>query len=447
MSTKRTVIKNARILNEGKEIQGDILIENDLIYKIAPIISNVSGNHTEYDAKGHYVMPGIIDDQVHFREPGLTHKATIATESAAAAAGGVTSFMEMPNTVPQALTQKLLQDKYDIAERTSVVNYSFFMGVSNDNIEEVLKTDIHSVCGIKIFMGSSTGSMLVDNDDVLEQIFSKTNHLISTHCESESIIKANLEAAIDKYGNNIPPFMHPIIRNNQACEASSDKARALATKYSTRLHILHITTAEEANKGSVSVLDKNKRITMEACVHHLFFNDSDYERLGNQIKCNPAIKTKTDQDAIWAALKSGAIDVIATDHAPHTWDEKQQEYLKSPSGLPLIQHSLQLMLTMMDERQIDLHFIVDKMCHKVADCFNLNNRGYIREGYFADLVCFDADASIIVKKQDLLYKCGWSPLEGKELRGKILSTWCNGGMVFDGVKVINQGVAKRLTFN
>jgi dihydroorotase len=381
------------------------------------------------------MMPGIIDDQVHFREPGLEHKGNIYSESRAGIAGGVTSFMDMPNTRPPALTQQLLEDKYKIASTNAWANYSFYMGAANDNLDEILKTDPKNVCGVKIFMGSSTGNLLVDNRQTLEKIFERCPTLIAVHCEDEKTIRTNLAEAHETYGEHIPPSAHPWIRNHQACLLSSTFAVELAKRYNTRLHILHISTKEEIGlfqKGPV----ENKRITTEACVHHMFYADHDYITLGNQIKCNPAIKTPEDRDAILQAVLDDKIDIIASDHAPHTWEEKSADYLHAPSGLPLIQHELQMMLSHWKEERITLEKIVEKMCHAPALCFRVADRGFIDEGYFADLVMLDLAKETLVTKEQILYKCDWSPLEGIHLPGVIEGTWVN------GVHCYEQGIIK-----
>ncbi|MBK6546274.1 MAG: dihydroorotase [Saprospiraceae bacterium] len=441
----KLLIKNALLVNEGSIFESDILIKNDRIDRIDRNIS--SSNADILDAGGKHLIPGCIDDQVHFREPGLTHKATIATESAAAAAGGVTSFMEMPNTIPNALTGALLEDKYQIAAKSSFVNYSFYMGVSNENLEAVLKVNYDEVCGIKVFMGSSTGNMLVDRLQVLESLFKEAPVLIATHCEDEKTIHHNLDLAFAKYGDDIPVTEHPNIRSREACYLSSSLAVALAKKHDTRLHILHISTKEELDLFDNSIPLNEKRITAEACVHHLYFNDQYYTSLGNQIKCNPAIKTIEDSIAIATGLIENKLDVIATDHAPHTWLEKSEKYSKAPAGLPLVQHPLSLMITMAERFHWDLPFIVQRMAHNPAICFKIKDRGYLREGYFADLVLVDVNQTYKVEKKDLLYKCNWSPLEGIELKGQVMSTFVNGEKVFDGKQVMQMNAARRLGFD
>lgn len=391
-------------------------------------------------------MPGIIDDQVHFREPGLEHKATIQSESAAGVAGGVTSYMEMPNTKPPALTQTLLENKYRIASTHSWGNYSFFLGASNNNLDEIMKTDPQNVCGIKIFMGSSTGNMLVDDRDTLEKIFAQCPTLIAVHCEDEQTILANLSEAHATYGDHIPPSAHPWIRNHEACFLSSSLAVGLAKKHNTRLHILHISTKEEVSlfeKGPV----ENKHITSEACVHHMFYCDQDYITLGNQIKCNPAIKTAEDRDAILNALLDDRIDIIASDHAPHTWEEKSEPYTHAPSGLPLIQHELLMMLSHWKEDRITLEKIIEKMCHAPAECYRIAERGYLDEGYHADIVMLDLEKETFVSKENILYKCGWSPLEGMHLPGVVEATWVNGVRCYEDGKIVGVPAGKRLHFN
>lgn len=442
----KKIIRNARLVNEGKIVETDVLIVNERIEKIASQIDTY-GRSEIFDAKGFYLIPGMIDDQVHFREPGLTHKGTIFTESRAAVAGGITSFMEMPNTIPNAVTRKLLEEKYEIASRNSIANYSFFMGTSNDNLDELMQTDLKNVCGIKIFMGSSTGNMLVDDISILEKIFSQVPHLIATHCEDEETIKANMAEYKERYGHKITIEMHPEIRSAQACILSSSSAIALAKKYNTRLHILHISTEIETNLFENLIPLKNKKITSEACVHHLIFNNDDYDRLGNLIKWNPAIKTEKDQKAILAALLDNRIDVIATDHAPHTLDEKMQSYLLAPSGGPLVQHALPALFQMVLEEKITIEKVVEKTSHALADCFNINDRGYVREGYFADLVLVDMNKPQKVEKSNLLYKCAWSPFEGKTFEAGISKTFVNGNLVYSEDKIQDFSLGKRMSFN
>lgn len=427
---KDYIIKNTAIVNEGTITHGDIWIRNSRIEKIG-VALNPAVNAVEIDGSQQYLLPGVIDDQVHFREPGLTHKATIYTEAKAAVAGGITSFMEMPNTSPPAFTQELLEQKYETGRNTSLANYSFFMGTSNDNLDEVLRTNEkkNEICGVKIFMGSSTGNLLVDNPLILEKVFAGSEVLIATHCEEESIIKENLASLKAKKGT-LEPSDHPIIRNEDACFESSFKAIQYAKKYNTRLHILHITTAKELQLFGNMLPLKDKRITSEVCVHHLHFTGDDYARLGNQIKCNPAIKASHNKQALWEALLDDRLDVIATDHAPHTWAEKQEDYEHAHAGLPLIQHSLGLMLHYVKEGRISIEKVVEKMSHAVAQCFQIKERGFIREGYFADLVLVDMHQSNTIQKENILYKCGWSPLEGMKLPATINYTFVNGHPVY-----------------
>ncbi len=441
----KLLIKNARIINEGIIKEGDILVKDGLIDKIASDLSEP--NAKIIDANGTHLMPGVIDDQVHFREPGLTHKACIQTEARAAVAGGTTSFMEMPNTVPNTLNKRLLEDKYHIARQTSLANYSFFMGASNDNIEEVLKTDIKNVCGIKIFMGSSTGNMLVDNEKTLEHIFSKSPMLIATHCEDEATVRANTEKYVQKYGEHIPMSAHPEIRDVQACLKSSRMAMELAQKHDARLHILHISTGEEtALFGNEKPLAE-KRITAEVCVHHLWFDKSDYQVLGSQIKCNPAIKAAHHKAVLLEALLDDRLDIIATDHAPHTWQEKQNLYAQAPSGVPLVQHSLLMMLEFYKQGKISLEKLVEKMTHAPAICFEIQQRGYIREGYFADLVLFDLHKPHEVTKSNLQYRCGWSPFEGHEFSSSITHTIVSGHLAYEHGIFDESQKGQRLTFD
>jgi len=423
------LIKNATLVNEGKIVKANVFIENELITKISEKEIIVKAD-TVIDATGKYLLPGCIDDQVHFREPGLTHKAEIYTESKAAVAGGVTSYMEMPNTIPNVFTQQLLEDKYKRASEVSFANYSFYMGASNDNIEEVLKTDPENVCGIKVFMGSSTGNMLVDNRQTLEAIFSKCKMLIATHCEDEETIRNNSALYKEKYGEGVPIECHPLIRSEEACYKSSSLAVELAKKYNTRLHILHISTAKELELFDNKTPLKEKRITAEACIHHLWFSDEDYKTKGNFIKWNPAIKKASDRAAILKGVLENKIDVIATDHAPHTVEEKEQSYLKAPSGGPLIQHSLVAMLELHHQGKITLEKIVEKMAHAVADCFQIKKRGYIREGYFADLVLVDLNSPWMADPVNNLYKCGWSPFDGFTFHSKVTHTFVNGNLIY-----------------
>ena len=443
----RFLIKNTSIVNEGQIHTGDVLIEDKRIAKISQVIDN-KHNAIEINGEGKFLLPGVIDDQVHFREPGLTHKANIHTESIAAVAGGTTSFMEMPNTKPAALTQELLEEKYVIAANSSPANYSFFMGTSNDNTEEILRTNEKKsdVCGIKIFMGSSTGNMLVDNHLTLDRVFRETELLIATHCEDERIIKANLEA-FQKTGKPISPSDHPIIRNEEACFESSLMAVQLAKRNNTRLHILHISTAKELQLFTNLIPLEQKRITSEVCVHHLHFTADDYATLGNKIKCNPAIKAKENKAALWEALLDDRLDIIATDHAPHTIEEKSGDYLHTHAGLPLVQHSLQLMLHYHREGKITLEKVVEKMSHAPAKCFQVAERGFIREGYYADLVLVNLHQPTTVSKDNLLYKCGWSPLEGFQFPATVEKTFVNGYPVYQNGKVDSTYRGMRLKFN
>jgi len=438
------LIKNATIVNEGKQTQADLLIKDGFIEKIDGQI-NIPADK-EINADGLHLFPGCIDDQVHFREPGLTHKGNIASESRAAVAGGITSFMEMPNTVPNTLTQQLLQDKYDIAAKSSPANYSFFMGASNDNLDEVLRTDAKNVCGVKVFMGSSTGNMLVDNPTTLEHLFAQSPMLIATHCEDEATIKSNLEHYKQLLGDNIPVTYHPKIRSAEACYLSSSMAVELAKKHNTRLHILHISTANETNLFSNDIPLANKRITAEACIHHLWFTDADYETKGNLIKWNPAVKTEADRDGILKAVLDGRIDVIATDHAPHTIEEKAQPYLQAPSGGPLVQHALPAMLELYHHGKITLEQIAEKMAHNVATIFQLEKRGFIREGYWADMALVNLNNPWQVNKGNILYKCGWSPFEGSTFKAKVISTIVSGNLVYENGNFANEKSGHRMTF-
>lgn len=441
----KTLLKNATIINEGKRFEGDVLIVNERIEKIAANISDADAE--VIDLEGKWLIPGMIDDQVHFREPGLTHKGNIYTESRAAVAGGITSFMEMPNTKPNALTQELLQDKYNIASESAIANYSFFMGASNDNIEEVLKTDPTQVCGVKVFMGSSTGNMLVDNEQTLSGIFSRCEMLIATHCEDEATVRKNLADYEAKYGENMPMKYHPEIRSVEACYLSSSFAAGLAKKYDTRLHILHLSTAKEMELFRNDIPLKEKRITAEACVHHLWFTDADYDEKGAFIKWNPAVKSAADRDAIWQAVNDDRIDVFATDHAPHIIEEKSNNYFNAPSGGPLVQHAVLALLEKAKEGLISVERVVEKMSHAVADCFHIDERGYIREGYYADLVVVDPNQTYSVDRSNLLYKCGWSPFEGFTFSHSIDKTFVNGNLVYADGKVIEGTTGKRMTFH
>lgn len=441
----KTLIKAAAIVNEGTINSCDVLIVDGRIEKIAPQLDVAAD--TEIDAEGLYLLPGLIDDQVHFREPGLTHKADIWHESRAAVAGGITSFMEMPNTIPNTLTQELLQEKYDVASRQSLANYSFYMGASNDNLEEVLRTDPQQVCGIKVFMGSSTGNMLVDDEYTLEGIFANAPILIATHCEDEATIRQNLARYKATYGDKLTPDMHPLIRSAEACYISSSRAVDLAKKHNTRLHILHISTAEEVGLFEKDVPLEAKRITSEACIHHLWFSDTDYAEKGNFIKWNPAVKTDADRKGILAAVLEGRIDVIATDHAPHTLAEKLQPYSQAPSGGPLVQHALQALLDMHHNGQITLEQLVQKTAHNVATCFQVKQRGFIREGYWADLVLVDLHKPYTVSRSNILSKCGWSPFEGHTFKSSITRTWVSGNLVYEHGVVLEKGSGRRLSFD
>ena len=441
----KTLIKNAQIVNENQIFKGDLLIENDLILKIGNDISEENA-HRVIDADGKYLLPGVIDDQVHFREPGLTHKGDIESESRAAIAGGVTSFIEQPNTVPNAVTQQLLEEKYKIAAEKSLANYSFMMGGTNDNLEEILKTNPRNVAGIKLFLGSSTGNMLVDNPETLENIFSKTKMLIAVHCEDEATIRANTEKYRKEFGDDIPMKFHHLIRSEEACYISSSKAVELAEKTGARLHVFHVSTAKETELFRNDIPLKDKKITAEVCVHHLTFTDVDYETKGTLIKWNPAVKTQKDKDGLWKALLDDRIDVIATDHAPHTWEEKQNVYTKAPSGGPLVQHTLVLMIENFKNGKITLEKIVEKMCHNPAILFQIEKRGFIREGYKADVVLVDLNDNSTVTKENILYKCGWSPFEGSVFHSKITHTFVNGNLVYENGKVADEKFGERLLF-
>lgn len=441
------LLKNGTIVNEGTQSIQDILIHHQRIEKIAPSIS-AQEHYTIIDCTNKIIMPGVIDDQVHFREPGLTHKATIGSEARAAIAGGTTTFMEMPNTVPNALTFELLEDKYTIAANTSLANYSFFMGVSNDNAEEALKINKHKskYCGLKIFMGSSTGNMLVDNYITLNKIFSESEKLIATHCEREEIVRQNQKDIIEKYGTDIDVSYHPIIRNVDACYESSYSAIQLANQTGARLHILHISTAKELQLFGNMMPLAMKKITAEVCVHHLHYTADDYAIFGNQIKCNPAIKAAENKEALWRALLDDRLDIIATDHAPHTWDEKQQQYLQAPSGVPLVQHSLLLMLDYVSKQEISIEKMVEKMCHTPAICFGLQERGYLREGYFADIVIVNPNEKYTVTKNNILYQCAWSPMENHTFSHSIDKTFVNGNLVYSDGKICSDEKGMRVSF-
>ena len=444
--TKSTLIKNARIVNENTTFLGDVLIENEIIKEIATEIK-ATENVEIIDAEGKTLIPGFIDDQVHFREPGLTHKANIATESRAAVAGGITTFIEMPNTVPQATTQDLLEDKFKIAANDSYANYSFMFGGTNDNLEELLKTDPKKVAGIKLFLGSSTGNMLVDNEAVLEKIFSSTKMIISVHCEDEATIRKNTAEFKEKYGDDIPVKYHPIIRSEEACYLSSSKAIELAKKTGARLHIFHLSTAKETELFRNDIPLEEKQITAEVCIHHLWFSDKDYAEKGTHIKWNPAVKTEADRQGLWKALLDDRIDVLATDHAPHTLEEKTNVYTKAPSGGPLVQHAVTAILEKVKEGVISIEKAVEKMSHNPAKLFQIEKRGFIKEGYYADLVLIDTNKSQTVSKDNILYKCGWSPFEGSTFSSTITHTFVNGNLMYNN-GVFNDDIkGKRLTFN
>ncbi|WP_053971104.1 dihydroorotase [Mangrovimonas sp. ST2L15] len=447
MAKNTILLKNARIINEGKIFDGDILIEDAFIKEIDSSISAKSAQVKVIDVEGNYVMPGVIDDQVHFREPGLTHKATIETESKAAIAGGITSFVEMPNTNPQTVNLEAMEEKFRIASKSSYANYSFMFGGTNDNLDEILKVDPKDVAGLKLFLGSSTGNMLVDNPEVLEKIFSSTDMVISVHCEDEQTIKNNLEAYLKEYGDDIPMEMHPKIRSEEACYLSSSKAIELAKKTGARLHVFHLSTGRETKLFSNKLPLKEKKITAEVCIHHLWFTDEDYEKKGTLIKWNPAVKTAKDRDELWKALLDDRIDVIATDHAPHTWEEKNNVYTQAPSGGPLVQHALVAMFEMYHRGKISLEKLVEKMCHNPAILFEVEKRGFIREGYYADLVVVNPANPWTVNKSNILYKCGWSPFEGVTFKSRITHTLLNGNVAYESSKVNETRFAKRLTFN
>ncbi len=442
------LIKNATIVNEGKTFVSDLLIIDEKISAICTSdLMNIPSETKIIDAKGLLLIPGVIDDQVHFREPGLTYKGDIFSESRAAVAGGVTSFMDMPNTNPQTVTIDLLNEKYVIGSENSIANYSFYLGATNTNIEEVLMVDHSAVCGIKLFMGSSTGNMLVDNENSLRDLFSKTTLPITAHCEDESIIRKNIEIYRGKFGEDVPVKMHPLIRSREACMKSSSHAAALAKEYNTRLHILHLSTAEELKLFSNDIPLSQKRITGEVCIHHLWFDDSSYDDLGTFIKWNPAIKTRFDRDALINGVKNNLIDIIATDHAPHTLAEKENTYFKAPSGGPLIQHTLVAMLEMWHSKIFSLEKIVEMMCHNPAILFNIRKRGFIREGYQADLCLVDPASPWTVSKENLLYKCGWSPFEGQVFNSKVVKTIVNGSIVYDDGIINEDYRGQRLMFD
>ncbi len=439
------LIKNGKIINENKIFEGDIFIKDGRIELIAGNIDKKAGK--EIDATGKFVIPGIIDDQVHFREPGQEYKADIASESLAALSGGITSFMDMPNNNPPVFTQEALENKYNIAKNRSVINYSFYMGASNDNLDEILKTNTENVCGVKIFMGSSTGNLLVDDEKTLENIFSQSPALIATHCEDETTIINNNNYYFEKYGDDITAEYHPKIRSDKACYLSSSFAVKLAKKHNTRLHVLHLTTAMEMPLFRNDIPLTQKKITAEVCVHHLYFDDTYYPEMGNKIKCNPAIKSQNDKNMLWQALMDDRLDVVATDHAPHTLEEKNRRYKEAPSGLPLVQHSLNLMLDFYQKDMISLEKIVEKMCHNPAIAFNIKNRGFIREGYWADIVILDPDKVWKVEKDNILYKCKWSPLENKTFKGKVETVLVNGKIALENGVFKDLKAGKRLGFN
>ncbi len=441
------LIKNGKIINEGKIYQSDIYIEDEIIKEISPSISLKLSDTLTIDAGGNYVIPGLIDDQVHFREPGLTHKGDIYTESRAAVAGGITSFLEMPNTIPQTITQDKLNEKFTIASKKSIANYSFMFGGTNDNINEILKLDPKEVPALKIFLGSSTGNMLVDNIDALEEIFLKCNLPIAVHCEDENTIRENLKLYTDLYGKKIPIKFHSKIRNEKACYLSSSMAIDLAKKTGARLHVFHVSTKKETDLFLNSIDLKDKKITAEVCIHHLTFTEDDYKKYGTRIKWNPSIKSSIDQDGLWKALNDDRIDIIATDHAPHTYEEKSNDYLNCPSGGPLVQHSLVTMLEGYHNNKIKLEKIVEKMCHNPAILYEIKNRGFIKEGYYADIVIFNLNNPWTVHKNNILYKCGWSPFEGNTFRSRISHTMVNGNIVFNNDMIFNKKLGKKLIFN
>ncbi|MEP0265278.1 dihydroorotase [Dokdonia sp.] len=443
---EKILIKDVHIVNEGSIVRGDILIHQGVIKEIGESISAKSSDVHVFDAEGKYLLPGVIDDQVHFREPGLTHKATIHSESKAAVAGGITSFIEMPNTNPQTTTIEKLEEKFTIASKTSHANYSFMFGGTNDNLDEVLKVDKKKVAGLKLFLGSSTGNMLVDNEKVLEKIFSATDLLISVHCEDEDTIKNNLAVYTERYGDDIPVHLHPVIRSEEACYISSSRAIELAKKTGARLHVFHVSTGKETELFDNKIPLKEKKITAEVCIHHLWFSNEDYEEKGTLIKWNPAVKTAADRETLFKALLDDKLDVIATDHAPHTIEEKSQVYTKAPSGGPLVQHALPAMLEFYHQGRISLEKIVEKMCHNPAILFQVEGRGYIKEGYKADLVLVDLNAPWTVQKENILYKCGWSPFEGTTFKSRITHTFVNGRLAYKNFKVYDDTFGERLTF-
>lgn len=442
---RRKLLKNAQVVSAEKIVESDVLIEDDIILKIEPSITDI---HAEVvDLSGKYLLPGLIDDQVHFREPGLTHKGSIATESKAALAGGITSFMEQPNTNPQTITYEALEDKFERAKTTSWVNYSFFFGGTNDNLELIKRLPLDACAGVKLFLGSSTGNMLVDKLEVIEAIFSSTPHVIAAHCEDEQTIRENTERAIAQYGSNIPFSEHPLIRSEEACYLSSSQAVSLAQKTGARLHVFHLSTAKELDLFRSDLPLSKKKITAEACIHHLWFTDADYQSKQSLIKWNPAVKTANDKEALWKALEEGAIDVIATDHAPHTLEEKKNPYLSAPSGGPLVQHALQALIDQVKERNLGLPFIVKKMCNNPAELFSLKDRGYIKEGYKADLVVVEMNKAHRVAQDNLWYHCGWSPFEGHEFSSSIDQVWVNGTLAFKNGSFVTRPAVERLSFN
>ena len=448
---ERILITSAKIVNEGRVFEGNVVVRGEKIEEIFPAGSTHSlledlENVLLIDGHGKYLIPGVIDDQVHFREPGLTRKGDLYTESKAAVAGGVTSFMDMPNTIPQATTLGILEEKYSLAAQKSLANYSFFLGATNENLDEILKADQGRICGVKVFLGASTGNMLVDDPEVLEKIFRHSRMIVAIHSEDEGIIRKNLAAFREKYGEEIPVEAHPLIRSEEACYTSTKMAVELAKKHNTRLHVLHLSTAKELELFRNDLPLEKKRITNEVCVHHLWFDDSDYARLGSKIKWNPAIKTQRDREGLFNGLLNNRIDIIATDHAPHLMEEKQQPYLSCPSGGPLIQHSLVIMLEFARRKKISLEKVVEKMCHAPAVLYRIRNRGFIRKGYYADLVLIDPDSPWKVAKENLLYKCGWSPFEGQEFSSRVTHTFVNGNLVFSNGKFNEQPKGKRLEF-
>jgi len=447
MNSNKKIISGATIVNEGSSFIGDVFIIDNVIEKIVEGIASDHRDYEVFDGKGLYLLPGVIDDQVHFRDPGLTYKGDTYTESKAAVAGGVTSFMDMPNTIPNCLTQDLLEEKYQHAADVSLANYSYYMGASNDNLAEILKTDPKKVCGIKVFMGSSTGNMLVDNEESLAGIFSSAPTLVAVHCEDEETIIRNNAYYFEKYGDDAPTSIHPKIRSVEACYLSSAKAVTLAKKHGTRLHILHLTTEKEMSLFDNDLPLEDKKITAEVCIHHLWFSDEDYDRKGNFIKWNPSIKSSKDKDALLEAVLSNKIDVVATDHAPHTLEEKERLYFNAPSGGPMVQHSLSAMLELYHNGRFTLEKVVEKMCHNPAILFNINKRGFIREGYMADLVLIDLNNSWEVNKDNILYKCAWSPMEGEIFKSKVISTFVNGNRVYNNGVFIEDVKGKRLMFN